>query len=292
MTLIVTSEFVLNRVTAPRLPNAPDLYEKRFHDQFADVLRLYFNRLDNILGQLEAQDVATSLRLPYGSFYQDGTTTLSSSITNVSTTPIQVASTASFPAAGWMLIESEIIAYTGKTSTTFTGITRGVLGTTNVAHTAGDAISEVQGTGSSTTIGQVLFNNTSFSNSVYVTSADYSKVYFSTSGIFNLQFSAQLLNYTTSEDNVTMWFRKNGTDIAATASIDQVNSKHGTSPGAKIMTVNIFEQVAAGDYIQLVWTSDTGNTVVGTAPASSVAPVHPLSPAIIFTASFVSAIPP
>jgi len=54
MTLIVTSEFELNRVVAPRLPTAPPDYEKRYHDQFADVLRLYFNRLDNILGQLVA----------------------------------------------------------------------------------------------------------------------------------------------------------------------------------------------------------------------------------------------
>ena len=60
MTLIVTSEFELNRVVAPRLPTAPPEYEKRYHDQFADVLRLYFNRLDNILGQL----VATMETLP------------------------------------------------------------------------------------------------------------------------------------------------------------------------------------------------------------------------------------
>lgn len=60
MTLIVTSEFELNRVVAPRLPTAPPDYEKRYHDQFADVLRLYFNRLDNILGQL----VATMETLP------------------------------------------------------------------------------------------------------------------------------------------------------------------------------------------------------------------------------------
>jgi hypothetical protein len=60
MTLIVTSEFELNRVVAPRLPTAPTQYEPRFHDQYSDVLRLYFNRLDNILGQL----VATMETLP------------------------------------------------------------------------------------------------------------------------------------------------------------------------------------------------------------------------------------
>ncbi len=54
MTFIVTSQYELNRVVAPRLPTAPAQYEPRFHDQYSDVLRLYFNRLDNILGQLVA----------------------------------------------------------------------------------------------------------------------------------------------------------------------------------------------------------------------------------------------
>lgn len=54
MTLIVTSQYELNRVVAPRLPTAPAQYDKQFHDQHSDVLRLYFNRLDNILGQLVA----------------------------------------------------------------------------------------------------------------------------------------------------------------------------------------------------------------------------------------------
>ncbi len=63
--LIVTSEFELNRVVAPRLLTAPAEYEARYHDQFADVLRLYFNRLDNILGQL------STLSVPYGAFSSD-----------------------------------------------------------------------------------------------------------------------------------------------------------------------------------------------------------------------------
>lgn len=54
MTLIVTSQFEINKVVAPRLPTAPAQYEPRFHDQYSDVLRLYFNRLDSILGQLVA----------------------------------------------------------------------------------------------------------------------------------------------------------------------------------------------------------------------------------------------
>lgn len=291
---IVVSDYELDKVAAPNLPLAPDQWDRRYQDQFANVLRLYFNRLDDFLARLDTSlttDFGATLRFPHGAFHQDGVTQLATGITNVSTTPISVASTADFPASGWILIENEIISYTSKTSTTFAGtITRGVLGTTNVSHSAGVAISEVQGTGSSTIIGQTLFNNTDYSNGVAVDSSDLSKIVFTTPGIYNLQFSIQLLNFTTSEDNVTVWFRLNGSDIANTASVEQVNSKHGGNPGAVIMTVNIYQQVAANDYIQLAWASDTGNTVIGTYPAGT-SPVHPVSPAVIFTASFVSAPP-
>ena len=48
-------------------------------------------------------------------------------------------------------------------------------------------------------------------------------------GIYNIQFSLQLLNYTTAEDNVTVWFKLNGVDVSQSASVEQVNSKHGTN---------------------------------------------------------------
>jgi hypothetical protein len=49
-------------------------------------------------------------------------------------TTITVASTASYPASGTLLLEHEAVTYTGKTATTFTGVTRGVFATTAVAH--------------------------------------------------------------------------------------------------------------------------------------------------------------
>ena len=122
--------------------------------------RLYFNQLSAALQQLSGSQGGSNISFPYGAFHQDGSTTLSTGISNVSTTPINVASTAGFPSSGWILIGNEIIQYTTKTATTFDGtITRGALGTTNVAHSAGANITEVQGTGSSTTIGVVRLNN-------------------------------------------------------------------------------------------------------------------------------------
>lgn len=70
----------------------------------------------------------------YPALYQDiDTTVTAATLTNVATT-VTVGSTASFPDTGYIQIEDEIIAYTGRTATTFTGLTRGKFGTTAVAH--------------------------------------------------------------------------------------------------------------------------------------------------------------
>ena len=54
MTYIVTSETTLNKVVAPRLPSATDVYDPNYINQLNNVLRLYFNQLDNITGQLSS----------------------------------------------------------------------------------------------------------------------------------------------------------------------------------------------------------------------------------------------
>lgn len=275
---------------APNLPLAPGAWDARYQEQFNNVLRLYFNQLSAVLQQIGGSQGGSNISFPYGAFHQDGTTTLSTGITNVSTTPISVASTDGFPSSGWILIDNEVIQYTNKTATTFDGtITRSVFGTSSAAHTAGASVSEVQGTGSPTTIGVMKFNYTDFSNGVYTDTLDNTKIVFDKAGIYNIQFSAQLMNFTTSDDNVTIWLAQNGTDVAVTAGVEEVNAKHGTSPGARIAAWNYLIQVAANDYITMRWTSDTGDSIVATYPATT-SPVHPASPAVILTATFVSAL--
>ena len=238
--------------------------------------------------KLPVSGSGSGLTFPYFSAYQNGTTTLTANMTNVSTTPIQVTSTADFASSGFLLIENEIIQYTTKTATTFDGtITRGVKGTTNVAHTAGVAVTEAAAV-TSTTSAAMNIDTVIASNGITCTVPD-SKVYFTNAGLYNIQFSAQLLNYTTSEDNVTIWLKKNGTDVPYSAGIQQVNSKHGTSPGAKIIGWNYVDTYAAGNYIELYWASETGNTVLSTYPAG-ISPVHPVSPSLILTVTFVSAV--
>lgn len=53
---------------APNLPLAPVTYEKRFHEQFSNVLRLYFNQVDTIIESLFGVTGTKTLRAPYGTF--------------------------------------------------------------------------------------------------------------------------------------------------------------------------------------------------------------------------------
>ena len=67
MTLIVTTDYEIDKIAAPNLPLAPREWNSQFHDQYSNVLRLYFNRLDAFIAKL----MASTSPLPI-----DGTVTL------------------------------------------------------------------------------------------------------------------------------------------------------------------------------------------------------------------------
>jgi hypothetical protein len=57
MTNIVTTNYVIDKIAAPNLPLAPQEWARRYQDQFANVLRLYFNRLDDFISRLNISTV-------------------------------------------------------------------------------------------------------------------------------------------------------------------------------------------------------------------------------------------
>lgn len=71
------------------------------------------------------------------------TTTLDGALTDSATT-ITVASTTGFDSTGTIFIENEQITYTGTTSTTFTGATRGANDTTAAAHDSATQVAQFE----------------------------------------------------------------------------------------------------------------------------------------------------
>lgn len=230
---------------------------------------------------------AASINANYGLFLQNGETTLTNTISNNSTTPITVGDTTEFTSSGYIIIENEVIQYVGKSSTQLgtTSVTRGVKGTTNVSHNAGSYVTEAAAVANATSSAAIGFDTTVYSNGVSIANA--SQITFANAGIYNIQFSLQLLNYTSADDNVTVWFKLNGNDISQSGSVQFVNSKHANGVGAAILALNLLQQVSAGQYVELYWASETGNTVIGTFPAGTN-PTRPSSPSVILTATQVA----
>jgi len=147
---------------------------------------------------------------------------------------------------------------------------------------------------STTTAYPITLNSTSYSVGVGVDPSNTSRIYVNTAGTYNIQFSAQLVNYSNQSEDIDIWFRKNGTDIADSNTRFGLAARKGPSdPYHSVAALNFFAALLAGDYVELVWCSTEAYTTAGTgaylehytAPSS---PTRPAIPSVIVTATWVS----
>jgi hypothetical protein len=140
-----------------------------------------------------------------------------------------------------------------------------------------------------TTAYPVTFNTTDFANGV--TMASGSRITVADAGIWNLQFSIQLKNTTNDGQDVDIWFRKNGTNIANSNSRFHLVARKGTGdPSHIIAALNFFVSMNSNDYIEIMWrTENTGVSIEAFGTSSS--PTRPAVPSAIATVSFVSNLP-
>jgi hypothetical protein len=128
----------------------------------------------------------------------------------------------------------------------------------------------------------ITFNSTSLSYNVAIGSPT-SKIVVTRAGIYNIQFSAEISNPSAAIDDVTIWIRQNGVNIADSAGIVGTPAKHGAINGHTIIGWNYILQAAADDYFELYWITDNGTTQILTYPASATPPIHPQAPSMILT---------
>ena len=230
---------------------------------------------------------ATSFSVPYGSFSDYASTTLSSAISNTATT-IPVASTGgSYPflSANTIRIDDELITYTGITSTSFTGCTRGAYGTSNVSHSSGTNVFGVQAVAANTAKAMHL-NSTDLSNNITLQNESQLKV--SVAGKYNVQFSAQFENSDTAVHNTSVWLRINGTDLAGSKGVVAIPSSHGGIHGQTIVAWNYMVSLSANDYIEFWWSNENQAITMQTyLPGTS--PTNPGAASLITTMNFISA---
>jgi hypothetical protein len=109
------------------------------------------------------------------------------------------------------------------------------------------------------------------------------------SGLYNVQFSIQLVNTDNAQHEIDIWFQKNGSDVAGSNSKFTVPArKSATIYGNIIAALNFNIELAKDDYVSLAWaTSSTLVTIEHLAAQTS--PTRPATPSAIVTIQYLSA---
>ena len=115
------------------------------------------------------------------------------------------------------------------------------------------------------------------------------KITVANTAVYNLQFSAQLSNPNAAIADVSIWIRLNGVNVTDGAGTNGVPAKHGSNNGLQIISWNYVLDLTAGDYVELVWHSDTTGVQLITFPATT-SPAVPESPSLIVTIQTVTQI--
>lgn len=117
----------------------------------------------------------------------------------------------------------------------------------------------------------ITLDSTEISNGIAIDGTVTSRIVASFSGLFRFDASFQLTSGSASVKNVWLWFRKNGTDITNSSFKISLESATALSTPSRSM----FFSLAAGDYIELMWASDSTNVTLDAQAATAFAPSAP-----------------
>jgi hypothetical protein len=132
----------------------------------------------------------------------------------------------------------------------------------------------------------VVYDSTEEASGVYLASS--SRLYVRNYGIYNVQFSLQLVNNANSPQYADVWFRLSGTDVPRSASRFDIPARKSEGvPSHVIGTVNTFIEMQAGQYVEIAGTTSSTDVALEHYAADTVIP-RPAIPAAIVTVQYIA----
>ena len=130
------------------------------------------------------------------------------------------------------------------------------------------------------------YNTTTFSSGITV--VDNSKITVTSPGIYNFEFSFQLENTDNVQHEISIWNKKNGSDIAYSNRLVTVPARKSSSIyGYMAGSVNIDQSMVAGDYFETFWS--TSSTLVNFhSTGSQSSPTRPETPCKVMTVEYIA----
>jgi hypothetical protein len=112
-------------------------------------------------------------------------------------------------------------------------------------------------------------------------------------GVYAVTFSIQLKNTTNDVQDIDIWLRKNGADVADTNSRFSIPARKGSgNPSHLIATTTVMVELAANDYVQVMWHVTNTGVNIEHFPAvtysAGVTPALPATPSVIVQVQFTS----
>jgi len=138
----------------------------------------------------------------------------------------------------------------------------------------GQPSSTADQTGNVSAATAVTFNTDLTGTGVSVASS--TQITFTAAGTYMLSPSIQLANSAASDYTATIWFRKNGTNIANSATIISIPKL--ADGGAAVFSLSFFDTVTAGQYIEIMWLP---SNIAVTIEHTAIGAIAPAIPSII-----------
>jgi len=131
----------------------------------------------------------------------------------------------------------------------------------------------------------MTLDTTDYSNGVYLSNTARMNV--RNNGVYNLQWSGQFQNTDTQLNDVSVWLRKNGTDIVGSTGLISIPNSHGGVDGHIIAGWNYFLELVKDDYIEIYW-SATNAAVSLQFYSAQTSPSRPSTASVIATMNYVA----
>jgi putative transposon-encoded protein len=133
------------------------------------------------------------------------------------------------------------------------------------------AISTTDQTGNIAAATALTFGSTVFSDGISIVSS--SQITFTAAGTYMLAPSIQFKNTDSNDHDVTIWFRKNGTNIPNSATV--ITVPKAADGGAAFFQIVFYEQVTAGQYIEIMWLPENVAVTADYIASGAIAPAIP-----------------
>ena len=137
----------------------------------------------------------------------------------------------------------------------------------------------------------ITYSQSDFTGGVTLSSG--SRLTVPSAGVYTVTFSIQFKNTTNGVQDIDIWLRKNGTDVPDTNSRFSIVARKGAgNPSHLIATTPIMVELAANDYVQVMWhVTDTGVSIEHFPAVTAVpgtTPAIPATPSAIVQVEFMS----